>query len=248
MWKQSGRQADLDFACAAANYLLAVADRGSDTMAWTIPPGYDALSGKQLVGYAHGAAGIADTLLDLYEVTHDAELLNAAIFVGNWLSKLARPALATRDGLNWPYDAENRPMMAFWCHGAAGVSRFLLHLHQVGNIPAAMDMAVRSARVVSRGTRWSGPTQCHGLAGNIECLIDMYCATGDRGYLADAKSMAGLLPAFAVRRNGQRIFVTDHEKVGPGFTHGSAGVAVALLRLADPNRRRHLLSVEGFAG
>lgn len=247
-WKHTGRQEDLDFASAAAEYLLATADRQIDAAAWTIPLGYDGLSGKQFVGYAHGAAGIADTLLDLYEITNEPELLAVAVLVGNWLGSLARPALAAGDGLNWPYDANTRPLMAFWCHGAAGISRFLLHLHEVGDVPAAMEMAVGAARVVSRGTRWSGPTQCHGLAGNIECLIDVYCATGDSAFLDDAKDMAGLLPTFAMSRYGQPIFVTDHEKVGPGFTHGCAGVIAALLRLADPAARRHLLSVNGFVG
>ena len=54
--------ADLDWRVASASLL-------EERCPWRIPAGYGGLSGKSYLGYAHGAAGIADVLLDLYDAT-----------------------------------------------------------------------------------------------------------------------------------------------------------------------------------
>jgi hypothetical protein len=245
-WKLAGRPEDLDYATAAVSYLLAHAEKEAGRCSWVIPPGYDALSGKHLLGYAHGAAGIGDAILDLYEVTQDAALAGVADGVGNWLAGAAFPWLADGSGLNWPNDIASRPVMAFWCHGAAGIARFLLHLYEIRGHEQLLDMSRRAGLVLTLGTRWSGPTQCHGLAGQVEALLDLYHVTGEEAYLKDARAMAALLPAFAVNQDDRLVFVTDHQRAHTGFTHGAAGMAACLLRLAAPEVRPHLLSVAGF--
>jgi hypothetical protein len=247
LWQQTAAQEHLDHAVAAAEQLLAFGADATGTLDWTIPPGYDALSGQRLTGYAHGAAGIADVLLDLVEITGASELLDAARSVGRWLEDLAKPVLENGTGLNWPSDATSSPKMAFWCHGAAGIARFLLHLGHVGHQPEAIGLARAAALVVAEGTRWSGVTQCHGLAGNVECLLDVYQATGEERYLRDARSLGRLLHAFAIQRDGRLVLITDVDRSHPGFSIGGAGVAACLLRLADPQTRPHLLSLRGFS-
>jgi lantibiotic modifying enzyme len=201
------------------------------------------LSGRVLPGYAHGAAGIGDALLDLFEITDDGRLLDAARGVGRWLQDLAQPALDNGSGRNWPIDQGGSSRMAFWCHGAAGIIRFLARLAVIGAMTTAMDLAERGARVVARGTRWADATQCHGLAGNVECLLDMYQTTGNRVHLQEARSLASILEVFAHQGAGAH----DSETSNLGFTAGSAGVAACLLRLAYPETRPHLLTLRGFA-
>jgi lantibiotic modifying enzyme len=247
LWQETADQEHLDHAIVAADHLLAVAEDGTGVLNWTIPPGYENLTGRRLTGYAHGAAGIGDVLLDLFETTGEGELLDAARGVGRWLERLARPALAGGAGANWPSDETSRPTMAFWCHGAAGIARFLLRLGQVDQEPGALDLARSAALVVAKGTRWAGVTQCHGLAGNVECLLDVYQATGDENYLREAASIARLLDAFAVQRGREAILVTDLDRSNIGFSTGCSGVAACLLRLAYPDRRAHLLTLRGFA-
>ncbi len=247
LWQETADRQHLDDAIAAGQQLLTAADAGAGVVRWAIPAGYGSLSGRTLTGYAHGAAGIADVLLDLFELTGDGQCLEAARGVGRWLERLAEPALEGGTGVNWPADENGRPTMAFWCHGAAGITRFLLHLGRVGAHPEALELARAAARVVARGTRWAGVTQCHGLAGNVECLLDMYQATGEAIHLREAGSMARLLPAFAVERDGRLQVITDGDRSNPGFSTGSAGVAACLLRLAHPLTRPHLLSLRGFA-
>lgn len=247
LWEATGSHLHLDDAIAAGQQLLTDAEQNSDgEVKWTIPAGYESLSNRAWLGYAHGAAGIGDVLLDLFDVTHDERFLVAAQGAGRWLKRLARPVLDDGSGLNWPVTEDSPSMMTFWCHGAAGIGRFMLHLHQLDAMPSAWEFAERAARAVARGARWAGATQCHGLAGNIELLLDMYQACGDAGYLCEARALACLLNTFARDVDGVLHWVTDSDVSNPGFTAGYAGVATCLLRLAHPETQPHPLSAARF--
>jgi hypothetical protein len=109
------------------------------------------------------------------------------------------------------------------------------------------DLVAGAARAVARGTRWAGPTQCHGLAGNIEFLLDVYQDTSDPAYLREARSLGRLMEVFAGERDGFLVWPSDSPSVvTPDYMVGYAGVAACLLRLADPDRRPHGLSRVGF--
>ena len=65
--------------------------------------------------------------------------------------------------------------------------------------------------------------------------------------LEEARTLARLLDAFALERGGHLAFSIDGPRVvTPGYMVGYAGVAMCLLRLADPHRRPHQLSRAGF--
>lgn len=248
LWDELQEQEILRAARACGEHLVATAITNErDETCWRIPDGYDSLSGQCYLGYAHGAAGVADTLLDLFEVTGDECLLPVIQGTGRWLTRLATPTLEDQSGLNWSRTEGEPPTAAFWCHGAAGIGRFFLHAARTDLIPGALDIATRAARMVARGTRNAGPTQCHGLAGNIEFLLDVYRETGDRAYLNEAHSLARLLEAFAQERDGHLVFSAERPDVfTPDYMVGYAGVALCFLRLSDPDRIPHQLSREGF--
>jgi lantibiotic modifying enzyme len=89
--------------------------------------------------------------------------------------------------------------------------------------------------------------QCHGLAGTIELLLDVYQATGERAYLAEARSLARLMQTFAVERDGLLLWPSDTVvDYSPSYMIGYVGVAMSLLRLAAPERLPHQLSRRGF--
>lgn len=248
LWDETGEQEHLLSAINCGQQLLATATtKDSREVFWTIPEGYDSLSGHTYAGYAHGAAGIADALLDLFEITGDERLLPSIQGAGSWLKRLALPALDDESGLSWPMIEGGPANQAFWCHGSAGIGQFFLHAATVGVIPAAMDIATRAARIVAHGTRSVGPTQCHGLAGNIEFLLDIYQATGDRSYLTEAHALAFLLEAFSQERDGYLVFSSEFpETFTPDYMVGYAGIALCLLRLSAPDRLPHQLSRVGF--
>jgi hypothetical protein len=247
LWDATAEPEHLYAAAACGESLLEIALRDHDGVRWEIPPGYADLSGKACLGYAHGAAGIADALLDLFEATEDDRYLASARDAGRWLLPLAVPALDDGSGLDWPDVVGAALNGTFWCRGAVGVGRFFLHAAELRLLPEAAEVAARAARTVARGSRWTSATQCHGLTGSIEFLLDIYQATGDHAYLNEARSLARLLRAFATERDGLLVWPSESPHVySPDYMVGYAGVAVCLLRLADPERRPHQLSRRGF--
>jgi len=244
LWDETRESEQLGAAVESGEFLLRTARRGRRGEArWEIPAGFDALSGNSFLGYAHGAAGIADTLLDLYETCGDERFLDAATRAARWLTRLALPALPNRSGAEWPTVERGSPMGPMWCHGSTGIGKFFLHASRWSHITDALDIAERAGRSVAHGARSLGPVQCHGLAGNIEFLLDLYQATGKRSYVEDAGVLARLLDGFATRRGRMLLWPSDQATVfGPEYMTGYAGVAVCLLRLSDPTRRPGSLS------
>jgi len=95
--------------------------------------------------------------------------------------------------------------------------------------------------------RSQSPVQCHGLAGNIEFLLDIFQSTGDQAYLAEARSLARLLEVFGREKDGVLVWPSDPPDVfTPDYMIGYAGVAVCLLRLGEPEELPHQLSRPGF--
>jgi lantibiotic modifying enzyme len=213
---------------------------------WPIPEGFDGLSGAAYLGYAHGAAGIADVLLDLYEATDEPVFRRTALAAARWLASQALPALADGSGVAWPAESGGAAFAPMWCHGAAGIGRFFLHAARLDLLPGALDLARRAGRAVALGSRWANPTQCHGLAGNVEFLLDLARVTRDPADTAAAHDLGRLLDAWGVERDGRLVWPSEATTVvTPDFMVGYAGVAPVLLRLADPGRPA-LLSRTGF--
>lgn len=239
---------DLQSAVAAGEAILEAREATPDGgCCWRIPDGYGPMSGVVSLGYAHGAAGIADALLDLFDATGDGRCCEAAAQTAHWLLSLAEPCLGDNSGLAWPPGEGRALTSAFWCHGAAGIGKFYLHAAQSGAFDGALNIAKRAARATAQGTRWAGPTQCHGLAGNIEFLLDMYQATEDAAYLADARALGRLLEAFGSETPDGLVWPSESPLIfSPDFQVGYAGVAACFLRLSAPDRLSHALSKKAF--
>ena len=213
---------------------------------WAIPEGYSGLSGKRHTGYSHGAAGIADALLDLFEVTGDDRHAEAARSAARWLLRLAEPSGLAGEGLEWPVTEGGLPVGPLWCHGAGGVARLFLSLHRLGLLDVGLDVARRAMVSVTGPGRALGPTRCHGLAGSIEILLDMEEAAGGGTSAAQAWTLGRLLPAFAIPIGTTVEWCGDQpNELSSGYMTGGAGIAVALNRLLDP-RRPHQLTRKGF--
>jgi Lanthionine synthetase C-like protein/Protein kinase domain len=248
MWDSTHDRKDLAAAVTAGEHLLAtMASTADGGHYWTIPSGYGAMTGQSYLGYAHGAAGIADVLLDLFEVTADGRFLTAARGAAQWLLSLGVPALNDGGGLCWPATEGADPVPAYWCHGAGGIGRFWLHAASHDLVPGAASIADRAIGSAAHGVRWAGSTQCHGLTGAIEVVLDAYQATGNTDRLAEARTLEKLLLTFARETNDGLVWPSEYPNViTPDFNLGYAGVASTLLRLSDPERRPHCLSRGAF--
>jgi lantibiotic modifying enzyme len=248
LWDATGNVEHLRDATEAGDRLLDVAEvPAAGERCWRIPAGYDGASDRVFLGYAHGAAGIADVLLDLHDATGQERFAAAARDAGRWLVRQAEPALDDGSGVDWPDVEGGSRTGSAWCHGATGIGRFFLHAAASDLLPTAGELARRAARTAAYGARWAGPTQCHGLAGAIEFLLDCYQAGGDRTYLADADQLARILQAFLVRRDLPPSWHNDvNGTEAPDLMVGYAGVLACLLRLSDPDRLPHILSRAAF--
>jgi hypothetical protein len=239
LWDALGQVEHLEAACRAGEVLRQRAITDADgTARWPT----DEPDDDPCANYAHGAAGIADALLDLFDATGDERYRTIAFEAAAWLQRVAQPALTDRSGLDWPSVEGGRGSAGAWCHGSAGTGIFFLHASQLG-LTGAADLAHRASRTVALGTRWTGPSQCHGLAGSIELLLDLYQASGNTRYLAEARELDEALRAFARDEDGVLTVQSDwRQMVTPDYMVGYGGVASCWLRLADPERRRRLLA------
>jgi lantibiotic modifying enzyme len=244
MWDASGDAHCLKVARECGDALCDGRD-GVRTPSWRIPEGYSGLSGHEYVGYAHGTAGIADALIELAAATHHERYAEVARSCVISLVDQAMPTLDDDSGLAWPAVPGGAAHAPFWCHGAAGVGRLLLSAVRHDLWPNAAEPLTRACRAVAK-TRWSGPTLCHGLAGNAEFLLDAGRALHDDHILADASDLLALIEDFAVDDADGRSWITDAPRqISPDYMVGYAGLPVLLLRFAVPGRSVQL-SRRGF--
>jgi len=196
---------------------------------WRFPADFPTFGGEVPLGYAHGTAGIADALLAAARVLDDRRLLPAVREAAAFLRD--RAVSAENEGLTWPNIQGAPPTMIAWCHGAAGIARFFLHLSEFE--PDALDVAVRAARIVSATGDGLGATWCHGLGGAIETLLDVGRAADDEALIEGAKRLARSYDYW--RRDapdGTPLWVGDEPTiVTPDAFVGVAGVVAAMLRL-----------------
>jgi hypothetical protein len=235
----------LTHATQLGDTLLLNREGGPSESYWRIPPGYGSLSGKSYLGYAHGAAGIADMLLELHEATGEPRFAEAARGTLAWLLRQAVPVCEDERGLGWPAVEGGRSHPPFWCHGATGIGRFLLHAAQLG-LPGAQDVLPRVAHSVAHGARWSAPTLCHGLAGNIDLLLDIAYWLGDSCLRDEADQLLTLMDAYRIDTETGCAWISEAPRqISPDYLVGYAGIALICLRRAQAGRPPQL-SRAGF--
>jgi len=223
-------------ALAGGDHLLtSVADVSTgEGLLWPIPAGYGQASGNSYLGYAHGSAGIGDVLLDLFETTGAERFAHAAGGIVCGLAARALPALSDGSGRDWESCDLGGRAGPFWCHGAAGVARFLLRAARLGVAPEGEQLALAAAKTTAEGARWAGPGQCHGLAGNAELLLDVFVATQDRSWLDAAFGLLRLVQPFVDS-------LGDSDRLPDGFSGGRAGILACLLRFMPVGQHPHVM-------
>jgi hypothetical protein len=231
VWQLTADDEDLDAARAAADHLVRTAVRTPGRRAWPIPDGFDGLSGVTFLGYAHGAAGIADALLYLAEADNDDRYLNVGAEALQWVLDHAQTG---DDGaVRWPVKPGGKAHPAMWCHGAGGIGTTLLHASRLIDDDRLLTYAYQAAIAVG-SIRWCQTSLCHGLAGSIAFLADARQQIDDPRLTGALEDAVHLLLAFRDVGGG---YVTDAPRVvSPDLMVGYGGVVVALCRAADPRR------------
>jgi len=206
---------------------------------WTVFP-----RTPPLTGFAHGSAGFAWALLRLWEYVGDERYHRLAADAlayerahfdpgrGNW-----RDPGRARTGDRGGDDA----YLASWCYGAPGIG-----LARLDTLPLLDDETVRDEIHAALATTLAvglggSHCLCHGDLGNLEFVqraADRQPALLPEAALAhlrvDREVVTTSLLELA-RQDGWCCGTPRHVET-PGLMAGLAGIALQLLRLADPSR------------
>lgn len=209
----------LQRAVELGDWLADMAERNDAGAFWRLPDGVPRLGGTTCFGYGHGAAGIADVLFDLAEVTVDDRFDGLAREALDWIET---GAVERGAGLDWPEYPDTEPFGGWWCNGAGGIATVLARAGRA-------ETAARAAHLTARMT-WAMPGRCHGLAGNIECLLTVAERLGDTRWRDAAEVHGRLLASWQIAPG---VYPGESpELVTPDYMVGMAGVIPAFLRLA----------------
>jgi lantibiotic biosynthesis protein len=234
-----------DRAVELGDLLIGSARPIDDGLAWPLAPG----SQELLCGLAHGAAGVALAL----------DRLARAVSGGDRFADAARRGRAyerrwydRRHGSWADLRADVMEMAAgnpvcphYWCHGSVGIGADRMaadgdDLYARADAMAALAGARAEARRLISGP--CGPasgdqanaSQCHGMAGLIDLLVDAWLIDGESSHLMLARECAGFMRNDARRAGGWRSGVPGGD-FAPGLMLGLAGTGWALLRIALPD-------------
>ena len=192
-----------------------------------------------LLGYSHGASGVATALLALEEVTAECSFTHAAekalAFERSHYDARAR---------NWPdlrhTSAPGSPAVfaTYWCHGAPGVALGRLQALRRHTDERTREEAVNALTTTAAAVRAGLRTQhsnfslCHGLCGNAEILHE-----GAALLPAVDRELAAEVAAEGIRRFARRPDSWACGALGgttPGLFLGLAGIGHFYLRRCFP--------------
>lgn len=229
-WQAGGEGVELDRALEGADVLADRAIREPDgTVRWVIPAGHEGPEAGEYHGYAHGVAGIADVLVDVVRLTGEQRFLPLVEAAVAGLARSAGAVLADGSGSSWSVRPGGPLTQALWCHGGGGIARFLWRAGRLLGDGEVIELA-RRARRAAEATRAVGASQCHGLAGTVELLLDVDDDTGSDAVLRD---LGDLLLCFVVPAD-EMAPASPLALREDGLMTGRAGVMRSLARLARP--------------
>ncbi|HEY2575106.1 MAG TPA: class IV lanthionine synthetase LanL [Streptosporangiaceae bacterium] len=228
-FEATGQSGYLDRANLAAESVASAASYAGGLLMWPVPDDFPSeLAGAHHLGFAHGVAGVGAFLLAAGHATGDQRYLSLAV---NAAATLA--ATAERDGeaAYWPASPGGR-RRTHWCSGSSGVGTFLLRAwHHTGE-QQFRKLAMQAAAAIHRARWQAGPSQCHGLAGDAEFLLDLADTLDPDRYRPWAHDLAGCIYARHAIHGGRMVAPDETgTAIVPGYGTGLAGVLAFLLRL-----------------
>lgn len=179
-----------------------------------------------LTGFAHGAAGIAWSLAELYAATGEDRFRDAAREGFRYESSCYNPHRR-----NWPDYRNNPPgYMIAWCHGATGIGlarERAAHLLKDDGYRAETEIARETAKSSLENISAGNFSLCHGHAGNAE-----FCSSKD--------TIEAGITEFEEKRMPWPCGTKGAGEI-PGLMLGIAGIGYTCLRLSKPDRYPSIL-------
>ncbi len=227
----------LDRAIYCGNHLLKNrVTTSSGLKAWSTMD--STLASAPLLGFSHGAAGIAYALLKLYQVTGNNEFYGAAkeaidYETGEFLTDKNKWPDFRKDSRVKNDDEKNSPgFMCAWCHGAAGIG-----LARIGTLDIIESDIIRQQINVALETTIMQAMQprdhlCCGNMGRSEALLTAGIKLSRPEWVREAVKLASQTATRAERNRSFRLSF-GHGFYSPGLFQGSSGVGYHLLRLTQ---------------
>ncbi|MEW2291273.1 class IV lanthionine synthetase LanL [Streptomyces sp. NPDC006743] len=218
----------------AADGHLAVA-AGCDRMlasgtARLTPAGSDTAGSAALrEGIAHGEVGVACFLLEHGRASGDRDAISRSARAA------ARLAAVTPDLIAAAAEPGATRRYGSWCRGLAGIGTVLVRAAGLLDEPRYLGLAARTARACAAlAPRMPLVTQCCGLAGAGELMVDIAEASGAEEFRYAAETVALLILSRSGGTPSRPVF-PDTGLTGPsaGWAGGSAGVLAFFRRLRD---------------
>ncbi|MEO8353847.1 MAG: lanthionine synthetase LanC family protein [Chthoniobacteraceae bacterium] len=185
------------------------------------------------LGVAHGISGVAHFLACLAEATQNERWAALARELFDTVVRYAQPI---HGGLNWSPCIDNLGLVRCqWSHGAAGIGLTLLTAHRVLGDVGYLESAVAAAEATYHyGDFRQNYTQCTGLAGGGELLLEAYRATDDARWKERAREFAlQCLPYKESTPDGDAWPTDAPGLYSADFDYGASGVGHFLLRVLD---------------
>jgi lantibiotic modifying enzyme len=217
-------QSTLDVAIQCGDHLIVRAEPMASGLGRTTP----GAASQPLVGFAHGAAGIAWALLQLTALTGEPRFRTAAL-----------QAIACERQFQSPPQHTSVPS---WSQGVTGIGLARLdtlqHLHDAVT-RSEINSALESTLAQGFGHNHS---LSHGDLGNVELLLQASLKLNAPRWASEVERLAStIVDTFKTRGwlSGVPLGVES-----PGLMTGLAGIGYGLLRLAAPTRVPSVLVLE----
>jgi len=210
--------------------------------------GWPFLGGKILAGFSHGVAGIAYSLLCLYELTKDERYFDIAEEAIRYEDSLYVP-----DNKNWMDlrslqrrgDPGKPQFMVSWCHGAPGIGLGrLASRHLLNNDQTSFDIntAIETTR------NYPVNSVDHLCCGNLG-RADILLYASQKLNAPEFKTMALKIATSVIQNENDNGYYSlyDHARSNIqnfGFFQGLSGIGYEFLRLACPEIIRSVLIFE----
>jgi lantibiotic modifying enzyme len=200
---------------------------------WSCPDGVEGMEGVTYTGFAHGVAGI---VYFLATYSHHLNISNgkfAAELGGKWLLEQARSS-DDEESLWWAMRSDSDESWRWWCHGSPGIALAFLALFRLTGKQQYADIARSALRTHPFEVRYSNLSQCHGLSGFGEILLEAFHVLGDPEWLARAENVGLTLHALARQdESGVCWLVENPFRPTADLMIGCGGVAHFLARLSS---------------
>jgi serine/threonine protein kinase len=231
-WLATGDGKYVDNAIAAANMIIGSSRDDIDGLCWP-----DA-NGRIRLGLGYGATGVALFFLYLFGATGRSKFKNFAIRSLDY--DIARAVEIEGGGFSWPSSDNTNIVSPYLENGSAGVGIACLRFSKVLGDVRYHELV--EGIFIDCDRKYSVyPGRNLGLAGILEFVTDAYQFTNDERFRRSARRLAEGIALFAIRDPDGLAFPGYGPRISCDFGTGSAGIMLALDRLASGRKGDFML-------